>query len=112
MTTDLNDQTALGSAIKQADIVQYQQGSIVSRMLIKKPSGNITAFAFDQGESLSEHTAPFDALVLMVEGEADISIAKVEHRLKGGDMIIMPAGKPHAVKAATKFKMILAMIKE
>jgi quercetin dioxygenase-like cupin family protein len=112
MTNDKSNAAPLDGAIKQSDIVQYQNGSVVSRMLVKKPGGNITAFAFDQGESLSEHTAPFDALVIMVEGEAEISIAKTDHRVKAGDLIIMPAGKPHAVKAVTKFKMILAMIKE
>jgi len=111
MSTDINDSSTLSGVLQQAELVQYQTGSIVSRMLIKKPSGNVTAFAFDQGESLSEHTAPFDALVLMIEGEAEISISIISHRVHSGQMLLLPAGQPHAVKAITKFKMILIMIK-
>jgi quercetin dioxygenase-like cupin family protein len=111
MSTDINDASKLGGVLQQAEIVQYQTGSVVSRILIKKPGGNVTAFAFDQGESLSEHTAPFDALVLMIEGEAEISISTVAHHVHAGQMLLLPAGQPHAVKAITKFKMILIMIK-
>ena len=80
-------------------------------MLVKKQGGNVTAFAFDQGESLSEHTAPFDALVLILDGKAEISISKYVHQVSAGQMLLLPAGLPHAVKALTKFKMILVMIK-
>ena len=85
---------------------------MVSRTLIKKSSGTVTVFAFDAGEGLSEHTAPFDALVLDLEGEADISISGTPHRVNAGQILKLPAGKPHAVKAATPFKMLLIMIRE
>jgi quercetin dioxygenase-like cupin family protein len=92
-------------------LVTYQPGAVVSRTLVQKPAGTVTAFAFDAGEGLSEHTAPFDALVLNLEGEADISIAGASHRLSAGQLLKLPAGQPHAVKAATPFKMLLVMIK-
>ena len=93
------------------DIVAYQEGSIVSKEIIKKPTGTVTIFAFDQDQGLSEHTAPFDALVQMVDGEAEIIISGESHHLKEGEIIIMPGGKPHALKALKKFKMMLVMIK-
>jgi quercetin dioxygenase-like cupin family protein len=99
-----------GVALASA-LVAYQPGTVVSRTLVRKPAGTVTAFAFDAGEGLSEHTAPFDALVLNLEGEADISIAGVPHRLSAGQLLKLPAGQPHAVKAATPFKMLLIMIK-
>lgn len=95
----------------QADVVQYQTGAVVSRTLVKLPGGTVTAFAFDAGEGLSEHTAPFDALVLMVEGEAEVSIAGTPYRVKAGELLKLPAHRPHALKASTRFKMILVMIK-
>jgi quercetin dioxygenase-like cupin family protein len=98
-------------AIAQADLVQYQTGSVVSRTLIKKPNGTVTAFAFDAGEGLSEHTSPFDALVLMIEGEAEIAISGATHTVKAADILMLPAHQPHALKALTRFKMILVMIK-
>jgi len=101
----------LVGVLSQADVVQYQAGAVVSRTLIKMPAGTVTAFAFDAGEGLSEHTAPFDALVLMVEGEAEISIAGTPHRVKAGELLRLPAHQPHALKAVTRFKMILVMIK-
>jgi quercetin dioxygenase-like cupin family protein len=98
-------------AAKLADLVDYQKGSVVSRTIIDKNSGTITLFAFGENQGLSEHTAPFDALVYLVAGEADITIAGKTHRLKEGEMIIMPANEPHALKAITRFKMLLIMIK-
>jgi len=92
-------------------LVTYQPGTVVSRTLVRKPAGTVTAFAFDAGEGLSEHTAPFDALVLNLEGEADISIAGASYRLSAGQILKLPAGQPHAVKAVTPFKMLLVMIK-
>ena len=92
-------------------MVAYQDGSIVSREIIKKPTGTVTIFAFDRDQGLSEHTAPFDALVYIVEGEVEIAIAGEPHQLKGGDTIVMPGGKPHALKALTRFKMLLVMIR-
>jgi quercetin dioxygenase-like cupin family protein len=89
----------------------YQPGSIVSREILKKTTGNVTLFAFAEDQGLSEHTAPFDALVLVLEGEAEIMIAGQPHRLKGGEMIIMPAHQPHALKALKAFKMVLTMIR-
>lgn len=94
-----------------SDVVAYQAGAVVSRTLLKGPGGTVTAFAFDVGEGLSEHTAPFDALVTMIEGEAEIAISGKPHSLRGGDLLILPARQPHAVKATTRFKMVLVMIK-
>ena len=96
---------------KTKDMVAYQDGSIVSKEIIKKATGTVTIFAFDQGQGLSEHTAPFDALVQIVDGEAEIIIAGEPHHLQAGEIIIMPGGKPHALKALKKFKMLLVMIK-
>ncbi len=100
------------TVINMADSISYQQGSIVSKQLIiKKDTGNVTLFAFDEGQGLSEHTAPFDAMVHVLEGEAEITISKKPYVLKAGEMIIMPADHPHAVKAVRKFKMLLIMIR-
>jgi quercetin dioxygenase-like cupin family protein len=96
---------------KAAGLVNYQDGAVVSRELVKKPTGNVTIFAFDEGQGLSEHTAPFDALVQILEGDAEITIAGQSHQLQGGEMILMPAGQPHALKALKRFKMILTMIR-
>ncbi len=111
MSSDASVENECIGAIAQADLVQYQSGAVVSRTLVKKPSGTVTAFAFDAGEGLSEHTAPFDALVLMVDGEAEVEISGTVHKLKGGEIIKLPAREPHAVRALTRFKMILVMIK-
>jgi quercetin dioxygenase-like cupin family protein len=111
MKTDPSGTSALDGVLQQADLIQYQTGAVVSRTLVNKPGGTVTAFAFDQGEGLSEHTAPFDALVLMIEGESEITISKVAYRLNAKQMLRLPAGQPHAVKAVTRFKMILVMIK-
>jgi len=96
---------------RMEDLVAYQDGSIVSKEIVKKPTGTITLFAFDRDQGLSEHTAPFDALVAMLDGEAEIAISGEPHRLKKGDMIVMPGGKPHALKAIQRFKMMLVMIR-
>jgi quercetin dioxygenase-like cupin family protein len=101
----------LSGTIPLADLVHYQPGAVVSRTILKKPTGTVTAFAFDQGEGLSEHTAPFDALVLMIDGEAEITISRVTHRASPGHLIRLPASEPHALKALTRFKMLLVMIK-
>lgn len=111
MPEKLSDIKDLTSVLKLKDIVAYQEHTVVSRELIRKPSGTLTVFAFDQGEGLSEHTAPFDAVVCILEGEAQISIDKKPHAVKEGEMLIMPAHKPHALHAVTKFKMLLVMIK-
>ena len=92
-------------------LIDYQDDSVVSKTLIKKDTGTVTLFAFDKGQGLSEHTAPFDALVQILDGEADITISATPHRVKSGEMIIMPANEPHALKAVEKFKMMLVMIR-
>jgi quercetin dioxygenase-like cupin family protein len=94
-----------------AEMVSYQTGSVVSRQITKSDGGNVTLFAFDAGQELSEHTAPFDALVHVVEGEAEIIISGKSFHLKNGEAIIMPADEPHAVKASVQFKMLLTMIR-
>ena len=93
------------------DLAAYQDGTIVSRIVVKRDTGNVTLFAFDAGQELSEHTTPYDALVHVVDGEAEITIAKHPYRLHAGDVIIMPANQPHAVKAVSRFKMLLTMIR-
>jgi len=94
-----------------AGLVSYQENSIVSRTLIDRETGTVTLFAFDEGQALSEHTAPFDALVYIVDGEADIVISGKGLHLKEGEMTIIPAKKPHAVKAVKRFKMLLIMVR-
>jgi quercetin dioxygenase-like cupin family protein len=92
-------------------LVNYQDGSIVSREIVSKKTGTVTIFAFDEGQGLSEHTVPFDALAHVLEGQAEIAISGKPHQLKEGEAIVMPANQPHAVKAVTRFKMILTMIR-
>ena len=94
-----------------AEMVGYQEGSVVSRQITKAEAGNVTLFAFDTDQGLSEHTAPFDALVHILEGEAEVTISGQPFRLNAGDAIIMPANEPHALKAIQKFKMLLTMIR-
>ncbi|MBC8031682.1 MAG: cupin domain-containing protein [Pyrinomonadaceae bacterium] len=94
-----------------AELLQYQDGSIVSRVLLKNKGGTVTLFAFDHGEGLSEHTAPFDAFVFVVDGEAEVEIAGDVYRVKSGETITLPANISHAVRAATRFKMLLTMIR-
>jgi len=93
------------------EMINYQDGAVVSKEIIKKQTGTVTLFAFDQGQGLSEHTAPFDALVYILDGESVITIAGTPHTVKSGQMIIMPANKPHALQAVKRFKMLLVMIK-
>ena len=100
-----------GKVVRLADLVDYQDGAVVSREIINKKTGTVTLFAFDKGQGLSEHTAPFDALVYIIGGEADITISGKTLRLKEGEMVIMPANQPHALKAVGRFKMILTMIR-
>jgi quercetin dioxygenase-like cupin family protein len=98
-------------AAKLADLIEYQEASVVSRTLIDKKAGTVTLFAFDERQGLSEHTAPYDALVEIIDGEAEITISGKKHHLKAGEMIIMPANQPHSLKATVKFKMLLTMIR-
>jgi len=101
----------LAQAMKLTDLVDYQVGSVVSRTIIDKKTGTLTLFAFGKGQGLSEHTAPFDALVYLLDGEAEITISGKTLYLKEGEMVIMPANEPHALKAIKNFKMILVMIR-
>lgn len=94
-----------------AELVSYQDGSIVSRTIIDKKTGTVTLFAFAEGQGLSEHTAPFDALVYLLDGEAEVTISGKPLCLKAGEMVIMPANEPHALRALQKFKMLLIMIR-
>ena len=98
-------------AVKLADLIEYQEGSVVSRTLIDRKLGTVTLFAFDKGEGLSEHTAPFDAMVYLLDGEAQITISGKPIHLKDGEMVVMPANEPHALKAISRFKMLLIMIR-
>jgi len=94
-----------------AELVAYQDGAVVSREIMKKPTGTVTVFAFDEGQGLSEHTAPFDALAQVLEGEVEITISGKPQRLLGGGLVLMPANQPHALRALKRFKMILTMIR-
>lgn len=99
-------------AKKIIDMINYQDGSVVSRTLIDRPTGTVTLFAFDKDQGLSEHTAPFDALLNVIDGEAEIRIDTDKYNLSVGEMIILPANHTHSVLAISKFKMVLTMIKE
>ena len=92
-------------------LIDYQEGTVVSRTLIDKKAGTLTLFAFDKGQGLSEHTAPFDAFVYILDGEAEVAISGQAHRVGTGEMIIMPANEPHSLKALERFKMMLVMIR-
>ncbi len=112
MNTALNLKGLLPAQVKStAEYVSYQDGAVVSREILKRPTGTVTLFAFAEGEGLSEHTAPFDALVQVLEGHAEITISGQAHQVRGGEMILLPAGQPHALKAITRFKMLLTMIR-
>jgi quercetin dioxygenase-like cupin family protein len=99
------------TVVRLADLVAYQEGAVVSRQALKEPAGNVTLFAFDAGQGLSEHTTPFDALVAVLDGEAEITISGRAYNVRAGEAILMPANEPHAVKAAQRFKMSLTMIR-
>lgn len=97
---------------KLADLINYQDGSVVSKEIIKKEAGTVTLFAFDNGQGLSEHTAPFDALVNVIDGQAEVTISEKLFIVRQGEMIIMPANKPRSVQAKERFKMPLVLIKK
>lgn len=99
------------AVVNLAGLVAYQEGSVVSRTLVKQGKGTITLFAFDVGQGLSEHTAPFDALVHVLDGEADVTISGIPLRVRAGEGVLMPAHQPHAVHAPQRFKMLLTMIR-
>ena len=106
-----DEQTASTAVQSLTGLLQYQNGSVVSRVLLKNKGGTVTLFAFDQGEGLSEHTAPFEALVFVIDGKAEVEIAGKTYKVITGETITLPANIPHAVKAATRFKMLLTMIR-
>jgi quercetin dioxygenase-like cupin family protein len=91
--------------------VEYQEQSIVSRTLIARPTGTVTLFAFDAGQGLSEHTAPFNALVYILDGKAEVTVSGVSHQVSAGEIILLPAGEPHALQAQERFKMLLIMVR-
>ncbi|NYB27496.1 MAG: cupin domain-containing protein [Methanobacteriaceae archaeon] len=101
----------VGKTLKIVDLIEYQEGAVVSREIIRKETGTVTIFAFDKGEGLSEHTAPFDAMVQVVDGKAEIIIDGKSNILDAGEMIIMPANIPHALNALERYKMVLTMIR-
>jgi quercetin dioxygenase-like cupin family protein len=107
----MKDDNLAGRVAGLIGLVEYQTGSIVSRTVIDKPTGTLTLFAFDTGQGLSEHTAPFDAMVYVIDGEAEVTISEKPLVVKQGEMVIMPANQPHALKAVRRFKMMLVMIK-
>ncbi|EKE11942.1 MAG: hypothetical protein ACD_14C00063G0004 [uncultured bacterium] len=100
-----------GQALNVLELIGYQEGAVVSRTVADKPVGTVTVFAFDEGQGLSEHTAPYDAIVHIIDGEVDVTISGNVVRAKAGEMVIMPANQPHSLKSVTKFKMILIMIR-
>ena len=101
----------LGRVVDLAGLVDYQADSVVSKTLVKKKVGTVTLFAFDKGQGLSEHTAPYDAIVFIIDGEVDITVSGSTKRVKKGEMIIMPAGEPHELMGVERFKMVLVMIR-
>jgi quercetin dioxygenase-like cupin family protein len=109
--TKTNDES-FSKPVKLADLITYQTGSVVSRTVVDKEAGTVTLFAFDAGQGLSEHTAPFDALVYNIEGEVEVTISGQAVTLKQGEIVVMPANKPHALKATKRFKMLLIMIRQ
>ncbi len=110
-TPTITSEIAGAQVLPLLNLVNYQEGSIVSRVILKRQKGNVTMFAFDEGQGLSEHTAPFDALVQAIEGEAEVTVAGKPLTVKASEVVLLPAEQPHAVKATTRFKMILTMIR-
>jgi quercetin dioxygenase-like cupin family protein len=112
MPMNPTDDVVKGRAGQLAGLVEYQANAVVSRTLVNKPVGTITLFAFDRGQGLSEHTAPFDAFVQIYDGKAEVTISGKVHSVQAGDVILMPAGDPHSLHAAERFKMMLVMIRQ
>lgn len=107
----MNEPGKINNPVNLQQFIDYQQGTVVSKEILKTSSGTITLFAFDEGQGLSEHTTPFEALVQIIDGEAEITISGTGHKISEGEIIHMPANVPHALKAAKKFKMLLTMLK-
>jgi quercetin dioxygenase-like cupin family protein len=101
----------IAEVVRLIDLVNYQEGAVVSRTLVNRPTGTVTLFAFDEGQGLSEHTAPFDALAHLLEGEAEIVVSGKPLRMTAGEAVLMPANQPHSLKALSRFKMLLTMIR-
>jgi quercetin dioxygenase-like cupin family protein len=110
-TTTGRLEIAEAQAFPLLGLVNYQEGSVVSRVILKRDKGNVTVFAFDEGQGLSEHTSPFDALLQVIEGEAEVAVAGTPIALRAGEVVLLPAEKPHAVKATARFKMVLTMVR-
>ena len=110
--TDKKREELLAKVLVLKDLVQYQDGTVASRMIVNRKAGSITLFSFDEDEGLSEHTAPFDAVVTILDGECEVWIAGTTHHMKEGDTIIFPANAPHALSAISRFKMMLIMIRD
>lgn len=109
--TNKNRDELKGKVMAAGDLVEYQRGTVASRMVINNSAGSVTIFSFDDGEEISEHTAPFDAMVTILEGNCSVRLSGETCPMKAGDMIIFPANEPHAVSAVTRFKMMLVMIR-
>jgi quercetin dioxygenase-like cupin family protein len=101
----------VAEGVRLTDLVNYQEGSVVSRTIVKRSTGTVTLFAFDDDQGLSEHTAAFDAVAHLLEGEAEITVSGKPMRVKAGEAVLMPANQPHALKALSRFKMLLTMIR-
>jgi len=110
-STPASSEIVAGQAVPLLNLVNYQDGSVVSRVVLKRERGNVTLFAFDQGQGLSEHTSPYDALLAVLEGEAEIIVGGEPSAVQAGEIILLAADKPHAVRAITRFKMLLTMIR-
>ncbi len=110
--TDKIREEIKGKVISLRDLIQYQDGTVASRMIINRKAGSITLFSFDRGEGISEHTAPFDAVITILEGESEVLVGSEIHRMKEGDSLILPANILHALMAPARFKMMLVMIQE
>jgi len=102
---------SVAEVVRLLDLVNYQEGAVVSRTLVNRATGTVTLFAFDDGQGLSEHTAPFDALAYLLEGEAEITVSGKPLRTTAGEAVLMPAHQPHSLKALSRFKMVLTMIR-
>lgn len=107
----MSEQELKGQVLSLASLVDYGAGAVVSRTLLDKPAGTLTVFSFDEGQGLSEHTAPYDATVMVLDGEGEVTIGGAPHRVRTGEMVIMPANIPHSLRARQRFKMLLIMIR-
>lgn len=111
MESKLSDKGLAGQVVNVEGLVSYQEGSVVSKTIVDKKVGTVTLFAFDKGQGLSEHTAPYDAIVQLIDGEAEITVSGKAQRVSKGEMFILPANEPHALVAVERFKMLLIMIR-